>query len=276
MKYIQALKEQGYNLKTLPTDIKKAINLVLKSKDYNSKVEALDYITFNSIRNSQPVDERIEELHKLSLTDHSVEDNNGFNTPLSIDNVEEEFASGGNIATKEDNNKVRNWKVRFHLARGEHFMNWKVENPKTNEVNFYKPDEIQIEMFNCKLTNSPATANKIFMGKMDKSPIAWVVCEKYKVSKKIDPVNADERLTYNPRTAPNWFDTDGDNVDNYVFEKLITFGRGVYYETPDGKLFALGGMAEQEELPLFAYGGKVVPSRLMIPNVRGGWTKEKN
>ena len=275
MKYIQALKEQGYNLKTLPTDIKKAINLVLKSKDYNSKVEALDYITFNSIRNSQPVDERIEELHKLSLTDHSVEDNNGFNTPLSIDNVEEEFASGGNIATKEDNNKVRNWKVRFHLARGEHFMNWKVENPKTNEVNFYKPDEIQIEMFNCKLTNSPATANKIFMGKMDKSPIAWVVCEKYKVSKKIDPVNADERLTYNPRTAPNWFDTDGDNVDNYVFEKLITFGRGVYYETPDGKLFALGGMAEQEELPLFSYGGKVVPSRLMIPNVRGGWTKEK-
>lgn len=246
MKYIQALKEQGYNLKALPTDIKKAINLILKSKDYNSKVEALDFITFNSIRNSQPVDERIEELHKLSLTDHSVEDNNGFNTPLSIEIAEEQFASGGHIAPKGDNNKVRNWKVRFHLGRGENFMNWKVENPTTKEVDFYKPEEVQIEMYNCKLTNSPATATKIFTGEIDKSPIAWVVCERVKVDKKIEPVDPDERLSYNPRTAPNWFDTDGKNVDNYVFEKLVTFGRGVYYETPDGKLFALGGFVQEK------------------------------
>lgn len=274
MKYIQALKEQGYNLKALPNDIKKGINLVLKSKDYNSKIEALDFITFNSIRNSQPSDERIEELYKLSLTDHSVENNNGFNTPLSIEIVTEEFGDGGHIATKDDNNKVRNWKVRFHLGRGENYLHWKIENPKTKEVEFYNPDEVQIEMYNCKLTNSPATAMKIFTGKSDKSPIAWVVCEKYKVSKKIDPVDSDERLTYNPRTAPNWFDTDGDNVDNFVFEKLITFGRGVYYEAPDGKLFALGGISDSEP-SLFATGGNVSPSRMKVPNVRGGWTKEK-
>ena len=258
MRYIQALKEKGYNLKSLPSDIKKAISLVFKSKDYNSKVEALDFITFNSIRNSQPVDERIEELHKLSLTDHSVENNNGFNTPLSIEIVEQEFGDGGHIATKDDNNKVRNWKVRFHLGRGENYLHWKVENPKTKEVIFYNPDEYQITMYNCKLTNSPSTSMKIFTGQADKSPIAWVVCEKYKTTKKIDPVDSDERLTFNPRTAPNWFDSDGDNVDNFVFEKLITFGRGVYYEAPDGTLFALGGVTE------YHLGGNM--SKHLAPN----------
>lgn len=258
MKYIQALKEKGYNLKSLPSDIKKAISLVFKSKDYNSKVEALDFITFNSIRNSQPADERIEELHKLSLTDHSVENNNGFNTPLSLEIVAEEFGDGGHIATKDDNNKVRNWKVRFHLGRGENYLHWKVENPKTKEVIFYNPDEYQITMYNCKLTNSPATSMKIFTGQADKSPIAWVVCEKYKVSKNIDQVDKDERLTFNPRTAPNWFDSDGDNVDNFVFEKLITFGRGVYYEAPDGTLFALGGVTE------YHLGGNM--SKHLAPN----------
>jgi 3'-phosphoadenosine 5'-phosphosulfate sulfotransferase (PAPS reductase)/FAD synthetase len=155
------------------------------------------------------------------------------------------FLSGGQIAPKTDNNKVRDWKVRFHLGQGVNFMKWKVENAKTKETKFEDPDKVQIEMFNCKLTNSPKTAMKIFTGEIDKSPIAWVVCEKVKINKDIDPVDPTERLSYNPRKAPNWVDTDGNIVDNYVFEKLITFGRGVYYETPDGELFEVGGYVEQ-------------------------------
>jgi hypothetical protein len=257
MRYIQALKENNYDFSSLPKDIQQATKLVLKSKNYNSKIESLDLITFNSIRNSQPVDERIEDLYKLSKNDNPVEENNGFNTPASIDEVEEEFASGGHIAEKTDDNKVRQTKVRFHLGKGENFMKWKVENPKTKDVDFFAPDDVQLEMYNCKLTNSPKTAMKIFSGEMDKSPIAWVVCEDVDISSVVEPVDPEERLSYNPRTAPNWLDSDGDIVDNYVFEKLVTFGRGVYYEAPDGKLFALGGMAEESSIEEMESGKKI-------------------
>lgn len=268
MRYIQALKENKYDFSSLPKDIQKATKLVLKSKNYNSKIESLDLITFNSIRNSQPVDERIEDLYKLSKNDNPVEENNGFNTPASIDEVEEEFASGGHIAEKSDDNKVRQTKVRFHLGKGENFMKWKVENPKTKDVEFFAPDDVQLEMYNCKLTNSPKTAMKIFTGEMDKSPIAWVVCEDVDISSVVEPVDPDERLSYNPRTAPNWLDSDGDIVDNFVFEKLVTFGRGVYYEAPDGKLFALGGMAEESSVEEMASGKKIDenPSKNLAPN----------
>lgn len=346
MRYIQALKENNYDFSNLPKDIQKAIKLVLKSKNYNSKIEALDLITFNSIRISQPVDQRIEDLYKLSKDDNPVEENNGFNTPSSIEEEEEEFglggsvpshysiredlyennlqeklaiqasnhfskkvtadywhfstqyfngreityevysekggfwvnfqlknnklllssmklepiekfASGGHIAEKTDNNKVRNTKVRFHLGRGENYLKWKVENSKTKKVDFYKPDYVQLVMYNCKLTNSPKTAMKIFTGEQDKAPIAWVVCEKVDVNGVIEPVDPKERLNYNPRTAPNWLDTDGKIVDNYVFEKLITFGRGVYYEAPDGELFELGGISDDTNIEEMAKGAKI-------------------
>ena len=263
MRYIQALKENKYDFSSLPNDIQKATKLVLKSKNYNSKIESLDLITFNSIRNSQPVDERIEDLYKLSKNDNPIEENNGFNTPASIDEVEEEFASGGHIAEKTDDNKVRQTKVRFHLGKGENFMKWKVENPKTKDVEFFNPDDVQLEMYNCKLTNSPKTAMKIFTGEIDKSPIAWVVCEDVDISSVVEPVDPEERLSYNPRTAPNWLDSDGDIVDNYVFEKLVTFGRGVYYEAPDGKLFALGGLSDSDE---YADGGGGDMSKHLAPN----------
>jgi len=269
MRYIQALKENKYDFSSLPKDILKATKLVLKSKNYNSKIESLDLITFNSIRNSQPVDERIEDLYKLSKNDNPVEENNGFNTPASIDEVEEEFASGGHIAEKTDDNKVRQTKVRFHLGKGENFMKWKVENPKTKDIEFFNPDDVQLEMYNCKLTNSPKTAMKIFSGEMDKSPIAWVVCEDVDISSVVEPVDPEERLSYNPRTAPNWLDSDGDIVDNYVFEKLVTFGRGVYYEAPDGKLFALGGMAEESSVEEMASGKKIDenPSKVKLATI---------
>ena len=151
------------------------------------------------------------------------------------------YNTGGHIAEKTDNNKVRNTKLRFHLGKGKHFMHWQISHTDNKNVYYYIPEYVQIEMLNCKLINSPSTAEKIYVGKTAKTPIAYVQCEKIEVDAIIKPVDPKERLTYNPKTAPNWFDTKGNNIDNFVFEKLVTFGRGVYYEAPDGKIFSLGG-----------------------------------
>jgi len=158
---------------------------------------------------------------------------------------------GGQLAPKGDNNKNRKWKVRFHLGAGKDFMKWKVENADLKSVHFYEPEKVQIRMTNCKLTNSPATAQKIFSGEINKSPIAWVNCEKAEVDETIDPVNLAERISYNPRKSPYWLDADGNIIDNFIFDHLITFGRSVYYD--DGTdVYEVGGWVDE-----FAEGGNI-------------------
>ena len=160
-----------------------------------------------------------------------------------------ELKHGGELAPKGDTNKNRKWKIRFHLGAGKDFMKWKVENADLKSVQFYEPEKVQIRMTNCKLTNSPATAQKIFTGEINKSPIAWVNCEKAEVDETIDAVDLEERISYNPRKAPNWMDADGNIIDNFVFDHLITFGRSVYYD--DGTdVYEVGGWVDE-----FAEGG---------------------
>lgn len=153
------------------------------------------------------------------------------------------YRSGGHLATKDDKTSQMLNKVRFHLGKGENFMKWKLENKKTDLVEFVDPDKYQLEMTNCRLTNQPKTALKIFNGEMDKSPIAYVECETVKKTKAIKDIDVDERLSYNPKMAPTWLDNEGEIIDNFVFEKLITKGRSVYYD--NGKaIYELGGLIE--------------------------------
>ena len=44
----------------------------------------------------------------------------------------------------------RGYRVRFHLAKGEHFMHWQVKNLDTKEVNYYDPAD-QPNLSNCTL-----------------------------------------------------------------------------------------------------------------------------
>ena len=174
-------------------------------------------------------------------------------------NPRKKMKHGGQLAPKGDTNKDRNWKIRFHLGAGKDFMKWKVENTDSKSIKFLEPDKVQIRMTNCKLTNSPTTAKKIFSGEINKSPIAWVNCQKVEVSEEIDQVDFEERISYNPRKSPYWMDAEGNIVDNYVFDHLITYGRSVYYD--DGKeIYEIGGFVEQE----FETGGSVEDNVEMV------------
>lgn len=147
---------------------------------------------------------------------------------------------------------ARNYRVRFHLGRGKNFMNWKVEQIKPREDWFYVPDDVNIIMTNCVLTNKPLRAEKIYTGEINKEPIAYVQCENVSVIDATDiDISKAKRLSYNPRVNPYWFDEDGNNIDNSEWGALFTVGRAVYTESK-GQVYELGGLAE-----MFETGGQV-------------------
>ena len=76
------------------------------------------------------------------------------------------FKTGGKLRKKK-------YKVRFHLGKGKNFGKWKVENTETGTDKFYDPDQVQLKLTNCKLTNNPKTAEKIYAGDQNKAPIAY-------------------------------------------------------------------------------------------------------
>ena len=160
--------------------------------------------------------------------------------------------AGGEIEKKK---QKRSYKVRFHLGRGKNFMHWKIENKDDKSSIFLDPKEVQLILLNCKLTNSKKTAGKIYRGEMNKSPIAWIECSDIKVLDKPKSIIPDNQLRYNPRVAPNWHRTTGEDVDNFYFDKIRTVGSNVYFEGADGTVYKLGGLID-----LYLAGGKISES----------------
>lgn len=130
------------------------------------------------------------------------------------------------------------YKLRFHLARGKNFMKWQVR--KDNSVSYYNPDDYVLLVMNATLSNSPATAQRIYDGQ-HKVVCAWIEAEHINVYRK-DEVpeeyynayqNPDYQLKYNPRVAPHWQDNRGNNIDNRHYPVVATVGKAVF-EVPKG------------------------------------------
>jgi hypothetical protein len=117
----------------------------------------------------------------------------------------------------------RQFKVRFNLGAGIHFMHWRVENRLTKEVQYFNPNEVSFELTDCYLRNQKATANKINNG-ANKSVCAWIECNAVTMT-DCDPQG--NNVSYNPRIAPNWLCNDT-NVDGKRFGTLLTKGNKVF------------------------------------------------
>ena len=113
-------------------------------------------------------------------------------------------------------------KVRFHLARGENYMKWKVEYP-SGEVAYYSPTGVQLRMINCELKNHKKTSLKIFNGK-NKTVCAWVLCDDIKFTiRNFTPydIMGLNRLKYNPKKSPFWVIDDNEvSVDGFKFGEI--------------------------------------------------------
>ena len=125
----------------------------------------------------------------------------------------------------------RNWKVRFHLGKGENFMKWRIENVETKEVTFHSPKEVMISMIDCKLHNHKGTAKKINEGQ-NKTVCAWIMgknvnviaSQNYSFEKFIQEESMTNVAQYNPRVTPYWRDQDDNNIDKHEYSFMLTDG----------------------------------------------------
>ena len=122
---------------------------------------------------------------------------------------------------------MRGYRVRFHLAKGEHFMYWQVKNLDTKEVNYYNPEVYSLLIITATLKNQRATAEKIHAGE-NKSVCAWINADEVHATKNSRLIiRGEDLMSYNPRRAPHWVDSTGRNMDNMSFLSLVTCGRTV-------------------------------------------------
>lgn len=128
----------------------------------------------------------------------------------------------------------RNIRVRFHLAKGEHYQKWQIRHD--GEVKYFSPDDFSLRIENGVLKNSPTTAKKIYDGE-NKTVCAWINCRRVEAHSKSENLNMDvmdmslagsEQISYNPRVAPNWRNSDDENIDNQHIDLIISDGRGLY------------------------------------------------
>lgn len=116
-------------------------------------------------------------------------------------------------------------KIRFNLGRGDNYKKWQIRT-SSGEVIYINPKTTIIKLIKVKLINNKTSAEKIYNGS-NKFVCAWIEFENYEILEVFDgPLT--KPLTYNPRIESNWFDCDGNDIDNMEYDTLITLDNKVY------------------------------------------------
>jgi succinate dehydrogenase/fumarate reductase flavoprotein subunit len=116
-------------------------------------------------------------------------------------------------------------RVRFHLAKGKHFMHWQITH-HDGRVTYHDPNTCTLTIWQGRLRNQPGTAARIHCG-ADKTVCAWVEAERVDVDPGVSCVMGGVHAAYNPRVAPHWV-IDGLNADGRRFPVLTTAGNRVF------------------------------------------------
>jgi len=119
------------------------------------------------------------------------------------------------------------YRVRFHLAKGEHYMHWQVRG-YDGSVQYWDPKEYQLELVGCRLVNQVNTAKRVNSAGV-KDVCGWVECDDYHISPM--PVDYLERLYYNPIKDVHWrreSDEGEFDWDNSEYHTLLTYGNQLY------------------------------------------------
>jgi len=124
------------------------------------------------------------------------------------------------------------YRVRFHLARGEHYMHWQVRG-NDGSVRYYDPNKYSLELCGCRLVNKINEAQRVHNAGV-KNVCGWIECDNFYISdasEELHPIDNLERVRYNPIVDPHWRRDGDDNTfhwDDSRFDTLITEGNKVY------------------------------------------------
>lgn len=124
-------------------------------------------------------------------------------------------------------NQKRKIKVRFNLGKGENYMKWKIEYYFGSKVVKYLSPEERFIMINCKLKNNRSKAEKIFNGET-KSVCAWVLCENIEFLKEKEINEKLEKINYNPKKNPFWYNETGKDIDNLEINEIYSINKNLY------------------------------------------------
>lgn len=120
----------------------------------------------------------------------------------------------------------RKFKIRFHLGKGENYMNWRIEDITNKKVWFFDPSEFEAVIINGKLYNQKSAANKINQGS-NKTVCAWIMAEDV-VMYSTENLWMRGQVSYNPRVMPHWIDNNGNNADKLEFERMHIVERKIF------------------------------------------------
>jgi len=120
---------------------------------------------------------------------------------------------------------LNNATVRFNLGRGKNYMKWKI---KTKDESVYiDPFAYSLIMVNATLKNNNNVAKKINEG-ANKSVCSWVKCDEVVLDPMSECCSLKSTINYNPRIAPYWRDEEGNNIDGFNFNILITINKQIF------------------------------------------------
>ena len=124
------------------------------------------------------------------------------------------------------------FKVRFHVAEGEHYKHWQIRTVckgKPDRIEYENPAEVQLELVGCTLRTKIGVAKKVFKSQV-RDVCGWVECE-HVITTYLDPITVEglSRVTYDPKINPYWkIEGDSDNYEMVMVGDLITSGNRLY------------------------------------------------
>jgi hypothetical protein len=113
-------------------------------------------------------------------------------------------------------------RVRFHLGLGKHYMHWQVRHH--GGVSYFDPDEYSLTLAPCRLRSQSGTARRIHCG-ANKSVCAWIDCKCVRIDRGVACTFGGVSVAYDPRVAPHWRDSLGNNIDGHRYRVIATAGR---------------------------------------------------
>lgn len=99
---------------------------------------------------------------------------------------------------------TKNKRLRFHLARGEHYMHWQLKNARRGKPVYFNPEDTNFLLEDVKLYNRRYAAQKIYEG-ANKSVCAWLAIKgSIKVHVSEFDTSGMVEISYNPKEVPFW------------------------------------------------------------------------
>jgi hypothetical protein len=122
------------------------------------------------------------------------------------------------------------YRIRFHLARGEHYKHWQIKN-SVGSVVYVDPSKHSIVLKRCILHIQLGACMKVFNGG-SKRPCAWVIAESFKIIPFAKP-RFDFEVAFNPRLNLHWALLRGHkvivkNIDKSRIDLLVSSGRSLF------------------------------------------------